>query len=410
MICKLALEDGTVFTGVAFGATGTRTGEVVFNTAHTGYQEIFTDPSYCGQIVTMTFPLMGNYGVNLEDFESSRPFLSGFVVKEAAHIPSNYRATASLPEFLAQHGIIGLAGIDTRSLTRRIRVHGALRGVISTEISSDLELVRLAIGSESMVGANLVPRVSSGDVHGWNEPLWSPDDAGRAREPSVDGAGGAGRAARAHRGRPAEEATAAVGPQQPHIVVVDCGIKHNILRHLVESGARATVAPAGTTPDQIRALRPDALLVGNGPGDPAAVTDTIDTLRALLGEQPTLGICLGHQMLALALGAKTYKLRFGHHGANVPVLNCTTGRVEITSQNHGFAVDSASLMGVGGTVTHINLNDESLEGFLHDETRSIAVQFHPEASPGPHDAGYLFRRFIDTVREGKPVCSVLQDT
>jgi carbamoyl-phosphate synthase small subunit len=372
LICKLALEDGAVFTGASFGAAGTKTGEVVFNTSHTGYQEILTDPSYCGQIVTMTFPLIGNYGVNTEDFESVRPHLSGFVVKELPRRPSNYRASASLAEFLARFGVIGLSGVDTRALTRRTRIHGALRGAISTEILDDMELIKLARSAEMMEGANLVQLVTPDRATPWTEPLWTPAPTGAAA--------------------PRNKAAA-------HVVALDCGIKHNILRHLVAGGCRVTAAPAGATAGQICELVPDALLVGNGPGDPAAVVDTIETLRALIGQYPIFGICLGHQMLALALQAETYKLRFGHHGANVPVMNFAAERVEITSQNHGFAVDIESLKRVGGIVTHVNLNDGSLEGFMHPDAQLVAVQFHPEASPGPHDAGYLFRRFAGYLRE-----------
>jgi carbamoyl-phosphate synthase small subunit len=399
-ICKLALEDGTVFTGKSFGAEGTRAGEVVFNTAHTGYQEVFTDPSYCGQIVTMTFPLIGNYGVNPEDFESGKPHLSGFVVKEVAERPSNYRATAALSDFLKQLGVVGLEGVDTRAITRRIREHGALRGVISTEIASDLELVRMAAAAPSMAGANLVERVAPAEIGEWSEPLWGERTF---KVQNLKGRGGMeddGTTA----GQPSPVCTLRSTPvTSPHIVAIDCGIKHNILRHLAEAGARVTIAPAGATAEEILALKPDGLVVGNGPGDPAAVSGTIESLRKLLGKLPVMGVCLGHQMLALALGAKTYKLRFGHHGANVPVLNIPAGHVEITSQNHGFAVDAASLERVGGTVTHVNLNDQSLEGFVHEDLQAMAVQFHPEASPGPHDSSYLFRRFVETVREGRAV-------
>lgn len=368
MLAKLALEDGTIFTGTSFGAEGTRTGEVVFNTALTGYQEIFTDPSYCGQIVTMTFPLMGNYGVNPEDFESIKPHLTGFIAKEVCDRPSNYRSTQALGDFLKQHGIPGLANIDTRALTRRLRIHGALRGVISTEIMNEVELLELAARSESMVGANLVDCVAPHATRTWNEPLWvAPGDKHRT------------------------------GKSDCHIVAIDCGIKSNILRYLIEQGGRVTVVPADATAAQIRELKPDGLLVGNGPGDPAAVTKTIAALRELSGKVPMFGICLGHQMLGLALGAKTYKLKFGHHGANQPVRNEITERVEITSQNHGFAVDADSLKKVGGTVTHVNLNDGSLEGFMHKDKQIICVQFHPEAAPGPHDAGYLFERFVAAV-------------
>lgn len=368
MRCKLALEDGTVFTGVGFGASGTRTGEVVFNTAMTGYQEIFTDPSYCGQIVTMTFPLLGNYGISEIDDESAATHLSGVVLKELPRRPSNFRASLGLPQFLESREIIGLAGVDTRALTRRIRVRGALRGALSTEITSDLDLVTLARESAPISGTDLVQNVVTPEITEWERPL---DRLS---------------------GQPGKPATAG-----SHIVVLDCGVKRNILRHLVEHGCRVTVVPAGAPAAQIRELVPDGLLVGNGPGDPAAVTGTIETLRVLLGRWPMFGICLGHQLLALALGAETYKLKFGHHGANLPVLNQPAGRVEITSQNHGFAVEAESLARVGGVPTHINLNDRSLEGFVHPDHGIAAVQFHPEASPGPHDAGYLFRRFVQIV-------------
>lgn len=374
MICKLALEDGTVFSGASFGATGTCTGEVVFNTSMTGYQEIFTDPSYCGQIVTMTFPLMGNYGVNREDFESTKPHLSGFAVKELPRRPSNYRASAGLPEFLKQHGVLGIAGIDTRALTRRIRIHGAMRGIISTEIADETELVRLAIQAPSMEGANLVDLVKPPSTGGWTGPLWS--DSAAIQVPTVSSC---------------------------HVVAIDCGIKQNILRHLVTAGCKVTFVPADAPAGLIREMNPSALLAGNGPGDPAAVTETVQTLRELAGKIPIFGICLGHQVLALALGAKTYKLRFGHHGANLPVRNEPAQRVEITSQNHGFAVDIPSLERVGGTVTHINLNDGSLEGYLHADKQILCVQFHPEASPGPHDAGYLFRKFASVARGEKRI-------
>jgi carbamoyl-phosphate synthase small subunit len=378
MTCKLALEDGSIFTGTAVGAAGTRTGEVVFNTAMTGYQEVFTDPSYCGQIVTMTFPLQGNYGVNHDDSESRGTHLSGVVLRELPRRPSNFRASSSLPEFLQKHNIIGIAGVDTRAITRRIRVTGALRGVISTEITSDLELVRLARAAAPMTGANLVSQVAPRDITTW------PDD-----------------------GQQSPAAHPQLPPGACHIVALDCGIKHSILRLLAAGGARITVAPADISAAQILELAPHGLLIGNGPGDPAAVTDTVDTLRKLLGKLPMFGICLGHQLLALALGARTYKLKFGHHGANLPVLNRPAGRIEITSQNHGFAVDADSLEHVGGTVTHVNLNDDSLEGFLHHDQRVLAVQFHPEASPGPHDAAHVFRRFVSAAAEGRRIDAAL---
>ncbi len=374
MICKLALENGFVFTGQSFGAMGTSVGEVVFNTSLTGYQEIFTDPSYCGQIVTMTFPQIGNYGVNPQDFESLRPRLSGFVVKDLPRRPSNFRATGALEEFLIEHNVIGICNIDTRAIARRIRSQGAVRGVISTEIRDEAELVRLAREAPSMEGANLAERVASQTEREWTERLGE----------SAGPASGAG------------ETTC-------HVVALDFGIKHNILRHLVELGCKVTVAPPNVSAGRVREMAPDGILVGNGPGDPAAVGTTIALLTELAGDVPTLGICLGHQMLALALGAKTFKLNFGHHGGNLPVLNKPADRVEITSQNHGFAVDGASLERVGAEITHINLNDQSVEGFVHAGKQIMTVQFHPEASPGPHDAAYIFAKFVDAVRGSTPL-------
>lgn len=368
MIGKLALEDGTILTGQSFGAPGTCAGEVVFNTAMTGYQEVFTDPSYCGQIVTMTFPLIGNYGINAEDYESVRPFLSGVVVKELPRRPSNYRSVMPLAAFLQKLGIVGLCDVDTRALTRRIRTAGALRGVLSTEIADEIELVRLAQSSPMMSGANLIGQVAAPETRVWSEAL---DSASR--------------------------------PAPMHVVVIDCGIKRNILRHLAGVAQRVTVVPGLVDAARIRELRPDALVIGNGPGDPAAVTETAAAIRELIGDLPMLGVCLGHQLLALALGAKTYKLSFGHHGANLPVRNEPAGRVEITSQNHGFAVERGSLERVGGQVTHVNLNDGSVEGFAHPTCGVAAVQFHPEASPGPHDASYVFAHFVECVAKGRPV-------
>jgi len=352
--CNLALEDGSIFVGQSFGAEGTAAAEVVFNTAMTGYQEILTGPSYCGQIVVMTAPLIGNYGVNPDDVESGKQHLAGFVVRELARRHSNHRASSGLHDYLRAAGVIGLAGVDTRSLTRRLRTFGALRGLISTEITDPAELVGKARASAKMEGRNLVERVMpDGDM------VWEPS-------------GGAGR----------------------RVVAMDCGIKRNILRRLAEAGCEVRIVPPNRSAESIMESKPQGLIVGNGPGDPAAATDAIEALRPLIGRMPIFGICLGHQLLALALGAKTYKLKFGHHGANHPVLNVETGRVEITSQNHGFAVDIASLESVGGRISHLNLYDRSLEGFEHAERRLFAVQYHPEAAPGPHDSTYLFDRFI----------------
>lgn len=385
--CHLALEDGTVFIGEHFGAEGTAEGEVVFNTAMSGYQEILTDPSYCGQIVAMTMPLIGNYGVNADDIESlprktareaggsssttaarsaaaplSALHLSGFVVRELARRHSNHRATGDLHEYLRAAGVIGLAGVDTRALTRRLRDRGSQRGVISTETADPVALVEMARAAAPMEGLQLVERVMPE-----GEMLYEPAEGARSH---------------------------AASDTAYHVVVIDCGIKQNILRRLIASGCSVRVVPPTADAEAILRTKPDGLLVGNGPGDPATVTDTIDTLRRLIGRLPIFGICLGNQLLALALGAKTYKLKFGHHGANHPVLHLDTGRVEITSQNHGFAVDIARLEAVGGRMTHVNLYDRSLEGFSHVSNRVFAVQYHPESAPGPHDSHYLFDHFV----------------
>jgi carbamoyl-phosphate synthase small subunit len=352
--CLLALEDGCVFAGRAFGAGGTRTGEVVFNTAMTGYQEVLTDPSYTGQIVTMTSAHIGNYGINDEDVESGRLHLCGFVVNEASRVHSNPRAAGSLGDYLAAGGIVALAGIDTRALTRRLRMQGAMRGAISTEIGDPRELVEQARRAAPMVGQDLV--------------------SGLPRE------------------RSASALTARTAGRR--VVVIDCGVKRNILRLLEAEGCEVVLAPPDETADAILERRPAGVLAGNGPGDPAAVAATIETLRHLLGQVPIFGICLGCQLLALALGARTYKMKCGHHGANHPVLNLDNGRVEITSHNHGFAVEEASLTKTGARVTRVSLYDRTVEGFAHDPLGLLAVQYHPEAAPGPHDSRELFREFV----------------
>jgi carbamoyl-phosphate synthase small subunit len=371
-IAKLALEDGTVFTGRAFGARGTTEGEVVFNTSMTGYQEIITDPSYAGQIVTMTYPLIGNYGINRQDVESKKPHVAGFIVKELAPAYSNYRADTSLDEYLRQNQIVGISGIDTRALVRKIRITGAMNGVLSTEILDDATLVDRAKKVRDMSGADLVCEVKPDASYEWDE------DTGVWKTGKVERGDGL------------------------HVVALDCGAKHNILRNFTERGIKVTVLPPETPAEEILKHNPDGLFVSNGPGDPAAVDYTIASLKQAAGKVPTFGICLGHQLLGLALGAKTYKLKFGHRGGNQPVKNLDTGRVEITSQNHGFAVEKESLERAGGIVTHLNLNDNTVEGFRHKDLPVFSVQYHPEASPGPHDAQYLFDAFVEMMKTKKP--------
>ena len=370
---KLALEDGTVFAGRAFGAPGTAEGEVVFNTSMTGYQEILTDPSYKGQIVTMTYPLIGNYGINRLDMESRRPHVAGFIIKELPPVYSNYRADMSLDAYLKQYNILGIQGIDTRALTRRLRMGGAMRGVLSTELLDDEQLVLRARQAAAMTGADWVQSVKPDAAYEWSQ------DQGEWSLGKVERGDGL------------------------HVIALDCGAKHNILRHLTERGVRVTVLPPETTTAEILKHRPDGLFVSNGPGDPAALDYAVVPIKGALGKVPIFGICLGHQLLSRAIGATTYKLKFGHRGANQPVKNIDTGRVEITSQNHGFAVDRASLEANGGIVTHVNLNDGTVEGFRHATLPAFCVQYHPEASPGPHDAAYLFDAFIEMMKTKKPV-------
>ncbi|MEP0843984.1 MAG: glutamine-hydrolyzing carbamoyl-phosphate synthase small subunit [Phycisphaerae bacterium] len=370
--CKLALEDGTVYTGSAFGADGTHEGEVCFNTSMAGYQEILTDPSYRGQIVTMTYPQIGNYGVTEEDVESRGPQVEGFVVKELSARASSFRAAGTLEDYLARHGVVGLEGVDTRAITRKLRTQGALRGAISTQVLDDAELVARAREWPGLVGQDMVRFVAPRERFEWNSGFESPF------------------AMPGRRGR-----------CDFHVVALDCGMKRNILRNLVETGCRVTVVPPQTPPAAILEHGPHGVFVSNGPGDPEPLTYAIASLRGLIGKVPIFGICLGHQLLSLALGARTYKLKFGHRGANQPVMNLGTGRVEITSQNHGFAVDTPSLVRVGGVPTHENLNDRTLEGFSHRDLPVFSVQYHPEASPGPHDATYLFDCFVDMMRSGR---------
>jgi carbamoyl-phosphate synthase small subunit len=376
--CRLALEDGTVFTGTAFGLCtdgAEQGGEVVFNTAMCGYQEAITDPSYTGQILTMTAPEMGNYGVATEDGESRSAAVAGFVVREAILEPSNHRAVAGLSEWLAKSGVIGIEGIDTRALVRILRVKGALRGILFVGTAkTDEELVAMAKALPSMAGQNLAGCVSPTSGSTWREGLGEWTLRGQPR---------AGRTFK--------------------VVALDCGAKHNIYRNLAERGCEIEVVPHDLSAAEIRARKPDGLFISNGPGDPAAVERTIATLREIAGEVPTFGICLGHQLLALALGARTWKLKFGHRGANQPVRNLLTGRVEITSQNHGFCVDEESLRAVGGEPTHMHLNDGTLAGFRHTAKPIFSVQYHPEASPGPHDSAYLFDCFVTMMQTRRPI-------
>jgi carbamoyl-phosphate synthase small subunit len=372
---RLALENGKVFHGRAFGAQGTRTGETVFNTAMCGYQEALTDPSYRGQILVMTATQIGNYGVATEDIESAAPQVAGFVVRERSPIASNHRAAGELGRWLAASGVPAIDEIDTRALVRILRTEGALRGAISTDIAvSDAELVRIARESPLMAGRNLAAEASPEARFTWSEDLGAWSQRGRA-----------------------------TGERRYRVVALDCGAKRNIYRHFADRGCEVVVLPFDATPEAIRAERPDGLFVSNGPGDPAVVEATIRTLREVAGEVPTFGICLGHQLLALALGATTWKLKFGHRGANQPVRNVLTGRVEITSQNHGFCVDEASLAAAGGEVTHMHLNDGTVAGFRHTEKPIFSVQYHPEASPGPHDSAYLFDCFVVLMDARRPL-------
>jgi carbamoyl-phosphate synthase small subunit len=369
----LALEDGRIFRGRGFGASGERFGEVVFNTSLTGYQEILTDPSYAGQIVILTYPHIGNYGTNPLDSESTRPYAEGLVVREFSHVASNWRSLGEAEEFLAKHGVPVISNIDSRALVRHLRKYGAMRGVLSTNDKDEQRLVAKAKASPSMVGLDLASRVTTPTRYGWNEPT-----RGIHREGAV-----------------------APKPYRFQVVAYDYGIKQNILRRLVDIGSRVTVVPAQTSASEVLGLKPDGVFLSNGPGDPEPVEYAAKAVRELMGRVPIFGICLGHQIIGLALGGKTYKLKFGHHGGNHPVLNLETHKVEITAQNHGFAVDPDSLKASEVTLTHMNLNDQTLEGLRHKSLPLFSVQYHPEASPGPHDAAYLFDRFASMMGEHK---------
>lgn len=396
-IGRLALADGTVFRGRAFGATGRgirATGEVVFNTALTGYQESLTDPSYAGQILVQTTPLVGNTGVNDLDVESDKVHVRGFVIHELARRHSNFRAVDALHGYLDRQGVLALCGVDTRALTRRLRAHGVLGGALTDDPAlADAGLVDAARAVASMEGQDLAAAVGCSADASWSEPLgdWAPAGLDTPGDQPRD--------------QPGDRAP------RPTVLALDCGAKRNILRHLVERGCRVRLIPHDTPAAEIRRVfeagEAQGLFISNGPGDPAAVEQTVATLRTLLTAPgptiPTFGICLGHQLIALAIGATTYKLKFGHRGANQPVLSRISGHVEITSQNHGFAVDTASLEAAGGEPTHVHLNDQTLAGFRLRDRPVFAVQYHPEASPGPHDASELFDRFVRMMERREPV-------
>ncbi len=366
----LALEDGTVFRGQAMGADGESAGEVVFNTSMTGYQEILTDPSYCGQIVTMTYTEIGNYGTNDEDVESDHPQVAGFIVRNDSRLHSNFRSQAGIDEYLVQHGIVGIAGIDTRSLVRHIRSQGPMKGIISTVDLDEQSLVEKAKKSQSLVGRDLVREVIPEKARQWNERLWSLEADAAADRPSTG----------------------------LHIVCLDFGMKWNIARHLFELGNRVTILPGSASAEEVLSHKPDGIFLSNGPGDPEPLTYAIETIKELLGKKPIFGICLGHQLLSLATGARTFKLKFGHRGSNQPVHNLINGRVEITSQNHGFAVEDESLPDCL-EVTHRNLNDDTIAGVRHKTLPAFSVQYHPEASAGPHDSRYLFEQFQESIQQ-----------
>ncbi len=367
MKAYLALEDGLVFEGEGFGAQTEIFGEVVFNTSLTGYQEILTDPSYKGQIVVMTNPHIGNYGINSKDVESTRPWVEGFVVRELSPVVSNYRSEESLDAYLKRYNIPGIEGIDTRKLVKHLRTYGAKKGVISTRESDHKKLVQMAKDSPSIVGVDLVKEVSCKKPYEFNEEMLEGFEWGTKK------------------------------PKKYKVVAIDSGIKHNILRQLIHHGFSVQVVPADTSAEEILKMNPDGIFLSNGPGDPEAVTYLIETVKKLIGKKPIFGICLGHQMLGLALGGTTSKLKFGHRGGNHPVMDLTTKKIEITSQNHGFIVDVDSLAKAGAELTHINLTDKTLSGLQHKKHKLFSVQYHPENSPGPHDSSYLFERFYDLI-------------
>ncbi|HEX5732262.1 MAG TPA: glutamine-hydrolyzing carbamoyl-phosphate synthase small subunit [Blastocatellia bacterium] len=385
----LALEDGRVWRGRGFGARKEVVGEVVFNTSMTGYQEILTDPSYCGQIVTMTYPLIGNYGVNSEDAESRRVFAEGLVVRELSRTVSNWRAEFSLDDYLKSAGIPGISDIDTRSVVRHIRERGSMRGCLSTEQTDERAVIARAQKAPEMVGLDLASVVTCDEPYVWTDDQSYAYGSPRLLHPGV----------KPLAMQTAEQGAAIIEPRF-HVVAYDFGLKHNSLRNMAALGCRVTVVPAHTSAEEVIELRPDGIWLSNGPGDPEPLTGVVANIRKLIGRYPVFGICLGHQLMGLAFGGRTYKLPFGHHGGNQPVKDLSTGRVEITAQNHGFAVDADSLP-QDCEVTHINLNDNTVEGLRHRSLPVYSVQYHPEAGPGPHDAAPLFDKFVEMMERNR---------
>jgi carbamoyl-phosphate synthase small subunit len=374
MKALLVLADGKTYEGEHFGSKGEVEAEIVFNTSMSGYQEIITDPSYYGQMVVMTYPLIGNYGINPEDFESDRPHLSGFIIKELSKVQSNWRSRGSLEDFLKETNVFGIQGIDTRALTRRIREKGAQQAILSTNTSDPQRLIEKARKSSDLIGKDLVKEVTCKSSYTWNENEWT-IQRGKTELKEME--------------------------DRPYnVYVYDFGVKRNILRKLTLVGCKVTVVPANTPADEVLAKKPDGIFLSNGPGDPAAVSYAIDNVKKILGKVPVFGICLGHQILSLALKGKTYKLRFGHHGGNQPVMDMKSGKIEITSQNHGFAVDQKSFDNNEVYITFLNLNDNTVEGIQHKSWPIFSVQYHPEASPGPHDSEHLFYKFVNLMKAG----------